>query len=205
MSKSAYTLDRCATPTPLLVDEATGRLTYALCNRRRRCPRCARIYREKRRVRFAQGLWTTQLTLTMPPDFGEVTPANIDRMAKAWTSLSARLQRRYGRFTYAGVREGLAGEERLHALVLLTIFMPRCEQELISELAEKAGFGPVVDITPVHSRRRAVAYVVKSLQGVDRAPDKRWPPNKNSYFTNLPALKRPISRSHWRPVSPNEM
>jgi hypothetical protein len=190
-------LDHCSTSTPLLLNEGTGQLMYGFCNRRRICRRCANIYRWRIRARFGQRVWKTMLTVTMPPSRGDVISANIDYMAKAWTSLCARLRRRYGAFDYAGVREGLRPAQRLHAHILLTISARRLDKMTIATLAEKAGFGSVLELTTVHSQPKLVSYVVKDLRRTDTDVGDQWPRGKNTYFTNLPPLKRSPSQK-WR-------
>jgi hypothetical protein len=171
---------RCSAPRGSLYSRAHG-IVYRLGCGRWKCAPCARRNAAVVRERFKRILWRrapalVTLTAATAGD-ADPTPAAMRKFARRVASFRRWVNRHYGPFQWAWVREvgqrdprcvchemlacrcG-AGGGRLHVHMLWDA--PFVPQRALSAAAVRCGLGPVLDVRRV-SGRRAARYVAKYL------------------------------------------
>jgi hypothetical protein len=169
-----------------VVNRITGEVFRPNCRKPLLCKQGASRYQSRTRKRLYGGKWRAVVTLTMPPAFGEPTRANIRLQSKSWSRLLKILRRKFPTpFYFAFIREHNGG--RLHLNVFWTI--PWVSD--ISRLAEKVGFGKIINarkLWTTQQRIRQVRYATKCLALTNSDPDGYWPAQTRRVQTNLPPL-----------------
>ena len=137
--------------------------------------------------------WTALATLTMPPDYGELTRSNVIRQSRAWSLLSKRFRRQYRGFGYAFYRE--AYPERLHMHVLLKGV--RIDEGKLGVIAQECSFGERSALSTIGPGYMplydGVAYTIKSLGRID-VP---WPAETRRFGTSVRRSSKPVPKSNW--------
>lgn len=177
-------LDRCQFTSLQFLNRYTGELRYALCNRPRRCRRCAQLARDAAYPRLNTVAWNAFVTLPMPVEHATSTLANIKQQSESLKRLLARLHRPWPVFKYAWVRE-LSKTGRLHLHMVWTIpWVPRAE---LQHLAFDVGFGGGVHIQSLHTpgtsnqQTQVIRYMTKNLACIETDVEGAWPEYTNRY------------------------
>lgn len=193
----------CVKPRrPYPPNPATGEVLALPCNNWRSCKPCAMRRRWKviRDLGLRSILWQTEITLTAADPHGDPTLENIRFQSRALRKLVARLDYdpKFGRF---GILWGRERIPRLHIHALTTINW--IDQEELSELAAKSGFGPVVDIRKVHPN--SVDYVTGDLGCTKYEPGGNWPRGTRRYGFRPPpgsVQTTPVRKKPARTLKP---
>lgn len=162
----------------------TARRAFRLGCNRWTCQKCGPRKANRARSRLTRVNWQKLITITLPPGHGWPKRTNLTYQAKHLRSFWRALDRRYGAFRYAWVREvgkpadlcvchptirddgrealdcicG-AGGNRLHLHILIDL-APWIDRRWLQAMAHRCGFG-WIDIRAI--RGQLVDYVAKYL------------------------------------------
>src|SRR5215472_13517240 len=198
----------------VLVNRVTGEVIRARCKSWRECEYCAWVYgcQVERLLNQVKGL-RGFVVFTMPPERGDWSNKDhIAAQAKAIHRLRELLYRKFGRrFSMVWTREHnthLSGTGRLHLNVAWDINW--IDQQELSEVAERCGFGKVVTIRRIgRDSHGAARYATKCLRYASKElrTQADWPRGTRRWSASRAPrsqMQRPARNPdwYWSPLDP---
>lgn len=168
------------------------------------CPHCRQRKAKSLRALLKQIQWGSFLTITMAPNYGAPTVANLCRQARAlkhWFQWVRRYighafgERALDRFYYAWVREvGERAQRRLHLHLLWTA--PYIAQAELAAAAVRCGLGQRLDIRAVKSQQQVGEYASKVSHYLTKEQQQNLPRGARHYGLSAPVV-RPGKDPDW--------
>jgi len=176
-------------------NEATGEIIEYDCHSWK-CPRHAPMVFWRWHKRLQMVKWDLFLTITQVPE-------DKDTAAVAWTAFIRVLRAKHGIHTYIRCMElgPKGGMRHYHVLLAGTLYI---EKPFLSALAERCGFGYIVDIKHITYDGGIIPYVLKYVLkevGYDDPRTHNW--RRVSVSRNIPSWGKYLSR--LRPLDDDEV
>lgn len=197
----------CERGRGVLVNRVTGEVIRARCKSWRECDYCAWVYgcQVERLLNQVKRL-RAFVVFTMPPERADwSSKEHIRAQARAIHRLSERLYRKIGRrFSMVWTREHnthLGGAGRLHLNVAWDINW--VDQQELSEMADKCGFGKIVDIQRIGRDARGMTrYATKCLRYASKELHTHgdWPKGTRRWSASRAArlqMQSPARNPDW--------